>query len=82
MPQKVIDKATAIQKIKHHFELDHIICFGDGENDIEMIKQADIGIAMKNGCDKVKEIADHITDSVDEDGIYTYLVKEKLVKEV
>lgn len=47
-----------------------------------MIKQADIGIAMKNGCDKVKEIADHITDSVDEDGIYTYLVKEKLVKEV
>ena len=58
------------------------MAFGDGENDIEMIKQADIGIAMKNGCDKVKEIADHITDSVDEDGIYTYLVKEKLVKEV
>lgn len=77
-----IDKASAIRKLKKHFQLERIICFGDGENDIEMIKMADVGIAMNNGCEKLKQVADHITASVDKDGIYEYLLNAKLVKEV
>lgn len=43
--------------------------FGDGENDIEMLELAGVGIAMQNGEDIVKEHADMVTLSVDDDGI-------------
>jgi len=45
------------------------MAFGDGGNDIDMLKHAGIGIAMENARDDVKEIADFITTSVDDDGI-------------
>ena len=37
------------------------MAFGDGGNDIDMLKHAGIGIAMENARDDVKEIADFIT---------------------
>jgi len=43
--------------------------FGDGENDIEMLELAGTGIAMNNASDTVKEYADMVTLSVDDDGI-------------
>lgn len=52
---------------------EEIIAFGDGENDLEMLKFAGIGVAMANGEEAVKENADYITDSVDEDGVYKAL---------
>ena len=45
------------------------IAFGDGENDIGMLKFAGIGVAMGNAEETVKEIADYVTTGVDEDGI-------------
>ena len=53
---------------------DQIMAFGDGENDISMIKYAGIGVAMGNGSDAVKEVADYVTDTVDNDGIEKALV--------
>lgn len=41
---------------------------GDGSNDLEMVKQAGIGVAMSNAVDEVKEAADYVTLSNDEDG--------------
>ena len=49
------------------------IAFGDGENDIGMLKYAGIGVAMGNAEDCVKEVADYVTDGVDEDGILNAL---------
>ena len=43
--------------------------FGDAENDIDMLKAAEVGVAMGNGVDCVKEIADYVTSDVDDDGI-------------
>lgn len=43
--------------------------FGDGENDIEMLKLVGTGVAMANASDEVKKHADMITLSVDDDGI-------------
>ena len=43
--------------------------FGDGFNDISMIKFAGLGVAMANAQPVVKEAADEITLSNDEDGI-------------
>ena len=48
----------------------HIVAFGDGYNDMEMLKIANIGVAMGNAPDTVKNIADFVTKPIDEDGIY------------
>ncbi len=44
--------------------------FGDHYNDIEMIKKVGIGVAMGNGLDEVKEQADYVTATNENDGIY------------
>ena len=43
-----------------------LVCVGDYENDIEMIRKADIGYAVANAIDSVKAVADRITVSVEE----------------
>ncbi len=45
------------------------IAIGDGFNDIGMIKEAALGIAMGNACDELKAVADEVTDDCDKDGI-------------
>ena len=49
------------------------MAFGDGENDMEMLKFVQTGIAMGNGDKEVKEIADYVTDDIDDGGIYSAL---------
>lgn len=66
--------------IKAYLQLNHIgreesMAFGDGENDIEMLKFVQTGVAMGNADDPVKRSADHITGSVDEDGIEKALIR-------
>lgn len=45
------------------------LAFGDGLNDVHMMKAAGVGIAMENACDEVKAVAAHITSSCDNDGV-------------
>lgn len=45
------------------------IAFGDGLNDIEMLSYVGTGVAMGNGHDEVKRVADYVTTHVEEDGI-------------
>ena len=45
------------------------IAFGDGGNDVTILRQAGIGVAMDNATDDVKANADCVTTSVDDDGI-------------
>ena len=65
------DKGKGILAIAHHegFDPSRTIAFGDGGNDTSMILQAGIGIAMGNAIDALKQQADYVTTSVDEDGI-------------
>lgn len=60
-------------------EQEEIIAFGDGENDLEMLKFAGIGVAMGNAEDAVKQAADYVTASVDEDGIARALEHFELI---
>ncbi len=68
-------KKVGIDVFCKHFgiDLEHTMAFGDGGNDIEMLKHVKIGVAMGNANLGVKQIADHITDDVDNDGIWNAL---------
>ena len=54
---------------------EEMMAFGDAQNDIDMIEYAGVGIAMGNAEECLKEIADYVTMSVDEDGVL-YALKE------
>ena len=48
---------------------EEIMACGDGMNDYEMLKAVGFAVAMENGHEKVKEIADYVTVGNDEDGV-------------
>ena len=62
-------------------DTDDILIFGDEMNDVTMFEIGGTRVAMGNAVDHIKEIADHITLSNDEDGIAAYL-EEYLFKEI
>jgi cof family protein len=49
------------------------MAFGDGGNDISILLKSGIGVAMGNANDDVKAIANYVTSSADDDGIYKAL---------
>lgn len=66
------DKGDAIKAIANylHVPMHQTYAFGDGINDISMLKAAGHSIAMGNGCKEVKEVAEFITTDINDDGIY------------
>lgn len=74
MPQNV-DKATSLDRMLMSVGLtrENAICCGDGFNDISMIRYAGLGVAMGNAQPAVKEVADYITGTNDEDGLVTVI---------
>ncbi|MBR0318759.1 MAG: Cof-type HAD-IIB family hydrolase [Spirochaetia bacterium] len=64
-------KASGMQKYMelHGLKRSEIMAFGDGDNDIDMLKLAGIGVAMGNGTEGAQAAADYVTASVDDDGI-------------
>lgn len=51
------------------FTMERVVAFGDDVNDVEMLREAGLGVAMANGVAEVKTVADRITATVDEDGV-------------
>ncbi len=72
-----IDKAKALETVLNPmgYRQDEMIAFGDGQNDKTMIQYAGIGVAMNNAAEELKEVADEITLSNEEDGIAVSLYK-------
>lgn len=68
-------KEVGMKKVLEHFNInkDETMAFGDGENDIGMLEYVNIGVAMGNALDGLKERADYITDDIDKDGLYKAL---------
>lgn len=58
---------TLLEKI--NIPIEKTIAFGDGLNDIEMLREVGTSVAMGNGVEQAKEVADIITDHVDRDGV-------------
>jgi Cof subfamily protein (haloacid dehalogenase superfamily) len=66
-------KGITILSERFGIPLSDIVAFGDDFNDIEMLKNCGIGVAVANACEEAKSAADHVCDSNDEDGIAKWL---------
>ena len=75
-------KAKGILELVKHLNrsIQDTVAFGDGRNDIEMLSEVGLGIAMGNAAIEAKHVADFITDDVDKDGIVKALHHFSLLK--
>lgn len=73
--RKGLNKAVGIDHIAKEMGIprERIIAFGDEDNDLEMIDYAGVGVAMNNGISELKNIANEITLSNNDDGIGMFL---------
>lgn len=74
---KGIDKAKALDTvlIPRGYTQEEMIAFGDGHNDASMVKYAGTGVAMENAVQDLKDLADEVTLSNNDDGIAVSLYK-------
>ena len=72
---KTATKEHALKKAAEYFNvpLADVIAFGDDINDIEMLKTAGIGVAVGNAISAVKEIADYVCGTNDNDGVAVWI---------
>jgi Cof subfamily protein (haloacid dehalogenase superfamily) len=66
-----VTKAAGLNFLAEHvgFTQEATVAFGDGENDIELVDWAGYGVAVENAHERVKEVADFVCPSVDEEGV-------------
>jgi 5-amino-6-(5-phospho-D-ribitylamino)uracil phosphatase len=65
-----VNKATALAEVAAGFGVSaaDVLAFGDGRNDIEMLRWAGRGVAMGDATDEVKAAADDVTKTIDDGG--------------
>ena len=66
-----VDKASALKELISHMGVsrEELVACGDGFNDLSMIRFAGLGVAMANAQEEVKQAADAVTASNEEDGV-------------
>lgn len=67
-----VSKRSGMQRLLDYYGMcfDDVISFGDSDNDVELVKAAGIGVAMGNGTQSVKDVADYVTSDLGSDGIW------------
>lgn len=75
------DKGVALREVMAYYKLErsNVMAIGDGENDLRLFEEAGCLVAMENGDQRLKETADWITKSNEEDGVA--IVLEDMIKE-
>lgn len=70
-----VNKLEGVKKILHHekLQLKNVIAFGDGYNDIELIKNSGLGVVPENAVTEIKEVSDAITLDDNHKGVEHYL---------
>ena len=69
---KDIDKAYAMDILLDHLNAsaEDAIAFGDARVDIPMLQHSSVGVAMGNGGEEIRAMADYVTDGVESDGLW------------
>ncbi len=81
---KGITKGNAISRLLAHIgaKREDTIAFGDAKIDIPMLEYCETGVAMGNGGEEIRAMADYVTQSVEDDGLYHAFVKFGLIEEI
>ncbi|WP_174614300.1 Cof-type HAD-IIB family hydrolase [Virgibacillus ihumii] len=68
---KGVNKASALRKVceKLDVTMNNVLAIGDSLNDIKMVQQAGMGVAMGNAQEAIQKVADFVTDANDRDGV-------------
>ncbi len=74
-------KALGLLLDMYNIKRENLIAVGDSYNDIDMIEYAGIGIAMADGPDELKEVADYVAPSVSEKGV-EYVIKKFILEDI
>lgn len=74
-------KEKAVLQLKRFLNAQELICFGDNFNDMEMLKKADIGVAVENACGELKDIADIVVQSNENDGVARFIESRESASE-
>jgi len=71
-----VSKASALEALRRQLGVypDHTLAVGDGNNDIEMLTWAGRSAAMGNALERVREVADRVLPSVEDDGVLDVLL--------
>ena len=79
---KSVNKGVGVELLAKHLGVkqEEVITFGDAGNDLHMIEYAGLGVAMGNAFDEVKEAANYITDTNENDGVAKAIEKFILEK--
>ena len=79
---KFSTKWNGINFIRENYGIieENVLSFGDDDADIEMIKNSGIGIAVENGNEKIKNIANYICKNNEEDGVAKWIEENILTK--
>lgn len=73
-------KWKAVKAVAEYYNIntDMVVAFGDDINDLEMIKNCGVGVAVENGIEEVKSVAKFICDISDNDGVAKWLEERVL----
>lgn len=76
-----VNKGEGLEKVCQHFglSLDHVVAFGDESNDLEMLKKAGVGVAMKNATPPVKAIANVISEYTNDEDALAHFIEEEIL---
>lgn len=81
--EKKNSKARGLAKVCEYFgtTMEEAYAFGDSMNDYEILQAVGTGIAMGNGDQRLKAVADYVTSDITDDGIYRACVRLGLIKD-
>ena len=65
------NKGNGLRWLAGHLgiSMEQVMALGDSDNDITMLRMAGLGVAMENAAQEIKEAADEVTSSNEEDGV-------------
>lgn len=69
--EKSVSKAAALRRLVEAYglELEHVLAIGDGENDIEMLRECGTGVAVANAAPALKHVANWVAPSANSLGV-------------
>src|SRR5690606_6732797 len=67
-----VDKVNVVHTLLEYLngDIKDTLALGDAENDVRMLRNCGIGVAMRNAESILKEEADYITDDVEQNGLF------------